>query len=39
MKNISYFLLQDYYERYPESKDTSPVKMQGIFFRNGSAAM
>jgi hypothetical protein len=28
------------YEGYPESKDTSPVKMQGAyFFRNGSVAM
>jgi hypothetical protein len=29
------------YEGYSESKDTSPVKMQGefSFFRNGSAAV
>jgi hypothetical protein len=27
------------YEMYPESKDASPVKMQGFFFRNGSFAV
>jgi hypothetical protein len=27
------------YEEYPESIDTRPLKMHGIFFRNGSTAV
>jgi hypothetical protein len=33
------FIIKPKYEGYSESKDTSPVKMQGIFSRNGSAAV
>jgi hypothetical protein len=37
---ISYHRYINIYNGYPESKDTSPVKMQGNFFlRNGNAAM